>query len=47
MQEIAAHRHDRKRFMSAGREAVLALDELMRRESPCVDTDEEPSKPQE
>ena len=47
MQEIAAHRHDRKRFMSAGREAVLALDELMRGESPCVDTDEEPSKPQE
>ncbi|MCH1506116.1 MAG: cation:proton antiporter [Verrucomicrobiales bacterium] len=47
MREIAAHRHDRKRFMSVGREAVRALDELMRRESPCVDTDEESNKPQE
>ena len=37
MREMAAHRHDRKRYLSAGRESVRALDDLMRRESPCVE----------
>ena len=41
MREMAKHRHDRKRYLSAGREAVRALDELMRRESPCVDTEDD------
>jgi CPA2 family monovalent cation:H+ antiporter-2 len=41
MREMAKHRHDQKRYISAGREAVRALDELMRRESPCVENEEE------
>ncbi|MEM7385174.1 MAG: cation:proton antiporter [Verrucomicrobiota bacterium] len=33
VREMAKHRHDRKRYLDAGREAVRALDDLMRRES--------------
>jgi len=41
VREMAQHRHDRKRYLSEGRQAVVALDELMRRESPCVDSEED------
>ena len=34
VREMVKHRHDRKRYLDAGREAVRALDDLMRRESP-------------
>ncbi len=40
VREMARHRHDRKRYIDAGRQSVQALDELMRRESPCVDSEE-------
>ncbi|MGK0186488.1 MAG: CPA2 family monovalent cation:H+ antiporter-2 [Verrucomicrobiales bacterium] len=41
MREVVEHRHDRKRYLSASREAVRALDDLMRRESPCVSKEKE------
>lgn len=41
MRDLAKHRHDRKQYLSAGREAVRALDDLMRRESPCVTNEDE------
>ncbi len=37
LREMRHHRHDKKRHISAGRESIKALDDLMRRESPCVD----------
>lgn len=39
MRDVVKHRHDQKRYLSASREAVQALDDLMRRESPCVNDD--------
>lgn len=39
VREMAKHRHDRKRYLDAGREAVRALDEVMRSDSPCADRD--------
>lgn len=41
MREVAKHRHDRKRYLSVSREAVKALDDLMRRESPCTGEEKE------
>jgi len=37
LREMRHHRNDQKKYLSKGREAVKALDDLMRRERPCMD----------